>query len=127
MKIPPKDIESFITNVPKNIKAILLYGQDSGLVQIRSKIISQSRKLSGNFKYEQVKHHPYLLADSLHSPGLFEEKSDLETLLLIDCDTASLTDPVLKILKISDYKGLIVFCAKELATDSSLRKFFENN
>ncbi len=125
MKIPVKDIESFIVNVPKEIRAVLLYGPDHGLIKLRVNAIRESRFLAGELKYEQVKTRPSLILDSLNSQSLFGEKLDKERLVLIECTGIGLVDPILSFMKAKNYQGLVVFYAGELGTDSGLRRFFE--
>jgi DNA polymerase-3 subunit delta len=127
VKIAPKDIEQFIINIPKDIKAILLYGPDAGLIGIRAGIIEKSRNLVDKFKYEQIKNNPSQLLDKLHAIKLFGENLAKEKIALIECNGTSLVEPLLSIVKSGSYKGMLLFCASELGTDSSLRKTFESN
>lgn len=127
MKIPPKDIDKFILNVPKSIKAILLYGPDNGLVRIRGDVLAESRNLAGRFNYDQIKNNPIILLDTLNSQSLFGEDSSKEKILSIECNGASFTEGFSRILKTPEYQGLLVFYAGDLGTDSALRKFFEVN
>ena len=125
MKIPVKDIEQFIANTPKNIKAILLYGPDNGLIKIRVAMLSKSHNIAGKFTYDQIKSHPFLLLDSLNSINLFNSNLTQEKVVLVECHGTGLVDPVLNLIKTSNYQGLIVFYAGELGPDSSLRRFFD--
>ena len=120
-----QDIEQFILNIPKNIKAVLLYGPDSGLVKTRVEVISKLRNIAGKFKYEQIKTNPSLFLDSLRSIKLFGEDLTQEKIALIECAGSSLAEPVLSIMKEANYQGLVVFFAGELGPESSLRRFFE--
>ena len=127
MKIAVKDIEQFIINIPKNIRAVLLYGPDAGLVKTRVEIIEKSYSIAGKFKYDQIKNNPSLFLDSLKSISLFGEDLTKEKLVVIECSGASIAEPMLNIVKSGNYKGLIVFYAGELGLDSSLRRCFESN
>lgn len=127
MKIAPKDIEQFIVNVPKNIKAILLYGPDHGLIKHRVSILEKTRSLAARFSYDQIKSNPSLMLDSLNSLSLFSENLAQEKILSIECSGSTIVEGVSSIIKATNYQGLIVFCAEELGPDSSLRRFFESN
>ncbi len=125
MKIPPKDIEHFILNVPKSIKAILLYGPDNGLVKIRASLLEKSRDIAGKFNYDQVKNNPIVLLDNLNSLSLFGEDPAQEKIVFIECNGTGFIESCANMLRNITYKGLLVFYAGDLATDSLLRKFFE--
>ena len=125
MKIIPKDIDLFIKNIPEAINAILLYGVDSGLVNIRANSIINSYIMVGKFKYEQLKNNASSLLDCLHSIKLFDEDLSKKKLAIIECSGISIAEPILSIITNVKYKGLILFYAGELGTDSSLRKVFE--
>ena len=127
MKIAPKDIEQFIVNVPKNIRAILLYGPDHGLIKLRVSILEKSRKLADRFSYEQIKNNPSLFLDSLNSLSLFGEDLTKEKIVSIECSGVTIVESLSSILKAANYQGLVVFYAEELGPDSSLRRFFEAN
>ena len=125
MKIPPKDIDNFILNIPKQVKAILLYGPDSGLVKIRSSLLEKSRNMVGKFNYDQIKNNPAILLDSLNTISLFGENLSQEKIIFIECPGTGFTESCSSMLKEVSYNGLLVFCAGDLGTDSLLRKFFE--
>lgn len=127
MKIAAKDIDQFIANIPKNIKAILLYGPDIGLAKIRAEFIKKSRNLAAKFKYDQIKNNPSLFLDSLRSISLFGEDLSKEKIAVIECSGTALNEPVLTVIKNGNYNGLLLFYAGELGPDSSLRKCFETN
>ena len=122
VKIAAKDCDQFIAKIPQDVKAILLYGPDYGLSKVRADIVAKSYSLSDRFKYEQANSNALL--DSLRAIKLFDER--LEKFSIIECSGASLTEPLLSIVKNHQYPGLLVFIAGELGTDSSLRKHFEN-
>lgn len=126
MKIAPKDIEQFINNIPKNFKAILLYGPDPGLVKVRSDIIKASyHKNIEKLQYEQIKHNPSLILDSLRSINLFGENASDPKLLLIESNTSTISENIVELIREINYSGLLLFCAGDLGPDSSLRKNFE--
>ncbi len=127
MKISPKDIEQFIVNVPKNIRAILLYGPDHGLIKLRVSELEKSRNLAGKFNYEQIKNNPSLFLDSLNSLSLFGENLGQEKIVSIECTGTTITENLSSVLKAVNYQGLVIFYAEELGPDSSLRRFFEAN
>ena len=125
VKIAPKDTEQFITNIPKNIRAILLYGPDKGLVKIRTDTIIRSRNLADSFKYEEIKSTPSILLDNIRSIKLFGEDNNKEKIAVVECNGTTIVEPILSVIKKGEYQGLLIFYANELGTDSSLRKTFE--
>lgn len=127
MKVLPKDIENFILNIPAKVKAILLYGPDSGLVRTRISLITKSRTISDKLHYDQIKNNPSILLDSLNSLSLFGENLAKEKVAIIECTGTGISESYSTMLKNPNYKGLLLFCAGDLGTDSALRKFFENN
>lgn len=127
MKISPKDIDKFILNVPKSIKAILLYGPDNGLVRIRGDLLGKTRSIAKKFNYDQIKNNPIVLLDTLSSIDLFGEDSSKEKMVSIECNGTNFAESCSNMLKTKIYQGLLVFYAGDLGPDSALRKFFESN
>jgi DNA polymerase-3 subunit delta len=127
LKIPPKDIDKFILNVPKSTKAVLLYGPDNGLVRMRMDLLRKARNLIQKFNYDQIKNNPIILLDHLSSQSLFLKDSSKEKMISIECNGAGFTESCRDLLKGKTYQGLLVFYAGDLGTDSALRKFFESN
>lgn len=125
MKIVAKDIESFIKKIPHNIRAVLLYGPDSGLINIRKKIIEKSFNFSGNFRYEEIKNNAAIILDGLNSIKLFDEDLSRDKLIIIESSSPSITESITKVITEGNYKGLLLFCAGDLGADSGLRKYFE--
>lgn len=125
MKIPTKEIDNFIKKIPSEIKSILLYGPDSGLVSARHKLIQRNYVLAGKFKYEQVKSNPSIILDSLRNISLFGEDLSKEKIAIIEVAGASIAEPLASIVKESNFKGLMLFLAGDLGPESSLRKTFE--
>lgn len=127
MKIPPKDIEQFLKSIPANIKAILLYGPDAGLVKIRADQIKKFYSFAGNFNYEQVKDNPYILLDNLRSIGLFEAQSSQAKIIIIEASGTGISSKLKEFLEQEKFSGTLLFLAGDLGTDSALRKIFEAN
>lgn len=127
MKIAPKNIEEFIINVPKNIKAILLYGPDHGLINFRLSILKKTRNFTEKFNYDQIKNNPSLFLDSFKSFSLFDKDLSQEKIILIECNNSTLSTSCSDAIKKGEYQGLIIFYADGLTPDSNLRKFFETN
>jgi DNA polymerase III subunit delta len=125
VKIPVKDIDNFLKKIPKEIKSILLYGPDLGLVSERVNQIEKNYALAGKFRYDQLKSNPYVALDSLRSIDLFNNSNSKEKLIIIDMPGATIAEPLVTILKDGKYTGLIVLAAGDLASDSSIRKLFE--
>lgn len=127
MKVAPKDIDNFLKNIPKSIKAILLYGPDNGLVTLRTNYLVHSRKLVAEFNYDQVKNTPHIILNNFNSISLFDQKNSKEQIIKIECNNASINEAVSSFLKEHEFNGLLAFYTNELGTDSSLRRFFEND
>lgn len=125
MKILAKDIEVFIKKIPSNIRAVLLYGPDSGLISIRRKIIETSFNLAGNFRYEDIKNNPAIILDSLSSIKLFGEDLSRNKVIVIESNSSSITESITNLITEGNYRGLLLFYAGDLGTDSGLRKYFE--
>ncbi len=64
MKLPTKDIDNFISNLPVTVKALLVYGPDQGLVEARAKKIKKNFHLAASFNSEQIKNNPSLWKDA---------------------------------------------------------------
>ncbi len=125
MKINVKDVEQFIVNVPKNIRAILFYGPDVGLIKTRVGVIEQAYNVANRFKYDQVKSHPSIIFDNLRSISLFGEDIAKEKLVTVEFNSGSILESLAKLITEGSYKGLLLFYAGDLGPDSSLRKYFE--
>jgi DNA polymerase III subunit delta len=124
MKIPNKDIENFIKKIPADLKAILLYGPNQGLIKARIEVIKESFSFTENFQYDKIKNSPGLVLDSINSQSLFSSNNKIR-MATIECGGSSLNENFISLIKNSKYKGLLLFYAGELGTDSSLRKNFE--
>lgn len=127
MRIAVKDIENFLTNIPKSIKAILLYGPNNGLIKIRTNFLINTRELIADYNYDLIKNNPYILLDKFNSISIFNNNSNREKIILIESNSTSINEAVTNFIKESNYSGLLIFYTNELGTDSSLRRFFENN
>ncbi|MEK6733908.1 MAG: hypothetical protein AABY27_02240, partial [Pseudomonadota bacterium] len=127
MKIATKDIEQFINNIPKSIKAILIYGPDTGLIKARINIITKTRNIASIYKYDQIKNNPEILLDSLRSISLFGEDLSKQKTSIIECNSAVISEAISNSLKNDNFNGLLVFSASDLGPESSLRKFFDTN
>ena len=127
MKILAKDIEAFIKKIPNNIRAILLYGPDSGLISIRKKIIETSFSSADSFRYDEIKNNSAIILDSFYSIKLFGEDLSREKLIIIESTSSSITEAMTKVITEGNYKGLLLFCAGDLGADSGLRKYFEKH
>lgn len=127
MKIQTKEIDKFINNIPEDIKSILIYGVDEGQVKEKVQQVCKSRTVAAIYKYEDVKSSPGMVVDSLTSLSLFGENHEKEKIVIIEFNGASITDPLLSLIKKASFRGKILLVAGELGTDSTLRKNCEAN
>lgn len=127
MKIAVKDTDNFISNIPSTIKSILLYGPDSGITSIRANSIAKSHDIIAKYNFEQIKNNPFVLLDKFNSIGLFNNNSSKKKIIIIECSNTSINESYSNFLESTDFNGLIIFCAKDLGVDSSLRRYFEKN
>ena len=129
MKILPKDITHFIKKPDgNNIKAVLIYGVDSGLVRERSKAITT--ELMGEkpdpfnlaeITGEQLKSDPAILRDEL---GAFSLMGGRRLVVMRDIGdkNASIITSAFENLNTTTY---LIIEAGELSASSSLRQLFE--
>jgi DNA polymerase III subunit delta len=128
MKLPHARIEGFAKKPDNGIKAILLYGPDSGLISIRSKQILEATvdDLSDPFRvvqfsFNNIKDEPSRLADEINAMSLMGGRRFIRIM-----DAASnLPEELGAAITSSKSDTMVVFEAGDLTPTSSLRKFFE--
>lgn len=130
MKIQPRQTEQFIKRIPDNIRAVLVYGPDRGLIQERCKIISDS-VLKGNndtFNISVIDEEKYD-----ENPAVIIEEAMAISLMggirLVQVRSAGdkLSATLSEYLKSPNSSSFVLVDSGELPPKSSLRKLFENN
>lgn len=127
MKINPNQLNIFLNNIPENIKSILIYGYDNGLIYDRSKVLQTLlQKKHGNiniskFTYDDIKNQKIDLYSSSQNFSFF---SNFKLYIIEDIPAKidkTLEEAILKLPKDS----FVIFLAKELPPSASVRKLFE--
>ena len=129
MKIQNKDNNSFIKNIPKNIKIILLYGQDAGLINqylldIKSNFFPQQIEEGQYIQLfeEDIKEEPSVILEQALSVSLF---GDTKKLIVVKEAKDYLTKIIKDYITYNHNDILLVLIASELTASSSLRKLCE--
>ena len=132
MKLPPRDIDRFLTQPGPDFIAALIYGPDPGLVRERSKKLASSLLGEGDafglteLAESDLRKDPAKLADELGAISMLGDKS-----VVVVRDAGEATGDILKdILKAIDQKSIIpeaflIIEARELPPRSRLRKLAE--
>ncbi len=128
MKLPYARIDNFAHKPDNGVKAVLLYGEDAGLIAVRSKQLLQGvvEDLSDPFRivqfaFDDIKDDASKLADEINSMSLMGGRRFIR----VTDVPATLPEAIGKAIISTKNDTLIVFEAGELAPTSSLRKFFE--
>jgi DNA polymerase-3 subunit delta len=130
MKINPRSIDRFLNNQEfKKFKAILLYGNNIGLVQqyidLISKKISEGEDADKlKFKYADIAREPELLLNEIKTTSFFGSKK----IILISEISSKIPKQLEKILleeKNSDV--VVIFYGSQLVPRDNIRKFFETS
>lgn len=128
MKLPNSRIEIFSKKPDNGIKAVLVYGPDSGLVAERSKEMLHAvvDDLSDPFRtiqfyFDDIKSDAARLSDEINAMSLLGGRRFIR---IVDAGT-SLPEELGEAITSSKSDTLVVFEAGELTPTSSLRKFFE--
>ncbi|MBF0355422.1 MAG: DNA polymerase III subunit delta [Alphaproteobacteria bacterium] len=128
MKIQPGRADAFLTKPPAEIRAVLLYGPDSGLV--RERLIALSKAVAGDasdpfrisdLSASQLKDDPARLADEAQALSLTGGRRIVRITNAPDNLAGLLGDFLAKPLG----EALVVVTAGELGPRSPLRKLFE--
>ncbi len=129
MKVPPRNIESFVKSPKPEARAILIYGPDEGLVRERMNVMTKNicPDMSDPFGVTEISapklsETPSLLTDEAMSISMMGDK---KVVRLVDA-----TDKATKIVKetlpaLNQDSNLILVAAGELSPRSSLRLLFE--
>ncbi len=128
MKLGFKDIDRFVKSPPKDIKAVLIYGPDQGLVKERSKAIGKTivPDLSDPFlvtplSNDDLNDDPSRLSDEANALSMMGGRrliivSGADDKALLACKNA---------LEDAAFDSFIIIEAGELGPKSTLRLFFE--
>jgi len=130
MKIQPTKTDEYINNINKesHIKALLLYGPDSGLVLLRSKEVIKKLNTDPlntiSISEEQLKENSSIIFDEFLSISLFGDKK-----LILIKNTNNSISKTLEDIFATEPKGnnFILITAGNLDNKSSLRKIAENS
>ena len=124
-----KQADDFIKNPSDDILGILIYGQDNGLINHRTKaLINHFIKdqndpfLLSKINSDQLKDDPGLLADELNTIGLPNDKR----VILLDL-TSDLNKEQITCIIESKSQSLLIIFAGELKPTSPSRKAFETD
>ncbi len=130
MKIAARQLPAFLTNAPKEVRAVLVYGQNEGLVKAHAKTLGTliAPDLSDPFNVVQM------TADSIkESPArFFDEAAAMslmggQRLLRIEDGNDGITAYLKEYLENPSPDCFIVVETGELKGTSSLRKLFEGH
>ena len=124
-----KQADDFIKNPSDDILGILIYGQDNGLINHRTKaLINHFIKdqndpfLLSKINSDQLKDDPGLLADELNTIGLSSDKRVILLDLTLDLNKEQITCIIE-----SKSQSLLIIFAGELKPASPSRKAFESD
>lgn len=128
MKIKTRQIDGFLRSPPANIRAVLVYGPDDGLMRERAKSLGKTVVEDINDPFnavllntDQIKDDPARLADEANAMSMIGGKR----LVRVENGRDSLSTAVKSYLENPNDQALIVIEAGDLGPRSSLRKLFE--
>ncbi len=128
MKLPPARNESFAKKPDAGVKAVLVYGPDSGMVAQKSRqmLLATVDNPADPFcvvhmSFDDIKNEPARLADEINAMSLMGGRRFIR---IMDAQ-ASMPEEIGAAILSSKSDTMVVFEASELAPTSSLRKFFE--
>lgn len=131
MKLTYKTTDTFLKSPDPNVKAVLVYGPDEGLVRERIDILSKTVvddiydpfnvvELNG----DQIKSNPAILSDEVFSISMMGGRR----LIKVRDIAESIATQLKEILEESDkIEHLILIQGGDLSPKSSVRKFFEKS
>ena len=129
MKIPPKNIDSYVKKPPAEAMAILVYGPDEGLIRERLDLLTKSVVADirdpfnvVEFTADQLKENPSRLMDEAQSISMLGGRRVIRVRDAADGMEGSIKD-VLAALRPGD--NFILLEAGELSPRSKLRDLFE--
>ena len=132
MKIQAYQIDNFIKNIfteRKNLKGVLLYGPDSGLISLRSKEIqkalnknNENSYLISKLYFAETKETPSIVVDEFVSISMFGDKK-----IIILKDFSDSVYKTLEFLEGKESDHFLIIEADNLDTKSKLRSFVEKS
>jgi DNA polymerase-3 subunit delta len=128
VKVPPRDIARYLKALPANIRAVLVYGRDDGLVRERAETIGKqiAPDLTDPFQVarpstEDVKQTPSILLDEANAISMMGGRR----LVRYDGAGQEAAEPFKLLLDAETVDGLTVVTAGDLKPSSALRKAAE--
>ena len=129
MKIPPRQITSFFTKPPDKIRAILLYGSDSGLRSSRSQQLATlySDDLDDVFSVTRISGaslggEPGKIADAAAEIPIFGIR-----LVLVKASGTELLDPCKLLFAKPFHDAMVIIDASDTNTKHAVVKLFESS
>lgn len=129
MKLQASGISKFFADIPKNIKTILLYGPDAGLIYERAKIIekffqtkAQSQIDILKFSYSEFIAQKRSLGEITNNLSFFANMQ-----IIIFSDMPQTIDKNFELDLKNNNSNIVICLSSELSPSSMLRKSFENN
>jgi DNA polymerase-3 subunit delta len=130
VKVPPRDISRYVKEVPSNIRAVLIYGRDDGLVRERAEVIGKqiTSDLSDPFQVarpsiEDLKQTPSILLDEANAISMMGGRR----LVRYDGAGQEAAAPFKLLLDAENVEGLVIVTAGDLKPSSALRKAAESS
>lgn len=128
MKLAFRDIESFVKHPPQNVKAVLIYGPDQGLVKERSKIIAKGIVDDINDPFnvidldnDSAAANPERLADEANSMSMLGGRR----LIRVKQADDKITQSCKNMLEIINSDNMVIIESDNLGPKSALRLLFE--
>ncbi|MGD8325735.1 MAG: DNA polymerase III subunit delta [Sphingomonadales bacterium] len=128
MKLRPHEVAAQLKSLGPNVRFVLIYGPDTGLVEERAKrlikqVIGDSNDpfLLSDIAIETVKNDPTIVYDEACQPPLTGEKRVIRIDRADDTTLSGLND----LLEGTQPHNLVVLTASNLSTSSKLRKLAE--
>lgn len=130
MKLNAREIESFLNNPNPDVKAVLIYGPDHGLVHERARVLLSRHTsdmsdpfLVAELSAKDIRDDPARLADESQSQSL----TGGDRAVWVRDVTDSLAGSFASLIKDGDFLNLIVAEAGDLSPRSKLRNVFETS
>lgn len=128
MKVKPRDIANYVKAVPANIRAVLVFGRDEGLVRERANAIGKqvAEDLNDPFQVarvspETLKGNPSILLDEISAISMMGGRR----LVRLEGAAAESAEAVKLVLSSEQGDGLLVVTGGDLKPTSALRKACE--
>lgn len=129
MKASPREINNYLKSLNSNIRAVLIFGKDDGLIRERRDLIA--KQIVGNtddpfslcsLSFEQIVDDPARIADEMGAVSMMGGRR----LVKIDNGGDKLTDAINNALQQKTGDALLLVTSGDLSPRSTLRKFFES-